>query len=676
MTLNRRDTIGLLASASIAPMVAPIAQAQTSTQAGTGTVGSASPKPPTEFTKAANKRMLDMLPFNDRTDFEDAQRGFIANVPGNVLKDAQGKVALDLAKLQVPADAPAPDTMNPSLWRISQLNSFAGLFKVVDRLYQVRNLDIANFTIVEGETGLIVIDPTISTIAAKAALDLYFAHRPRKPVTAVIYTHSHLDHFGGVAAVTTAEDVAAGRTKIIAPTGFLEEAVSENVYAGNAMLRRVMYMAGAPLGRGTGAAQTLGTGLGTESTDTPPTLIPPTDLITETGQKMTIDGLEFEFLMAPGSEAPAEMHFYAPALKALCTAENACHTLHNFYTLRGAKTRDSAKWVKYLNQTLEMWGGQAEVLYAPHHWPMWGNAAIRQHIENYRDAFKFIHDRSLHLANAGYTLPEIGELVQYPPELERNWATRGYYGTVSHDARAVYNFYLGYFSENPAELAPLPPVQAAPRYVELMGGADAIVAAAQKAYDTGDYRWAAQLLQHVVYAQPDHQAARYLQADAFEQLGYQAEAATWRNIYFVGAQELRQGLPKVTPDLAASPDLVRHLPLEMAFDSLAIQVDSEKAAGKTITINFEVDDTDKAYALVLRNRVLNYSGKPAASPDLTITGSNAAIVAALLGGKPEEVMANGTLKAEGRTAALGELVGVTAVPEFWFPIVTRPAWKA
>ncbi|MBH5367275.1 MBL fold metallo-hydrolase [Bradyrhizobium sp. CNPSo 4016] len=572
--IDRRSA--LLASSAIAA----VSLVGTAVRAQTGRNQSATAKPPTEFTKAANRRVLETLPFNDRTDFENAQRGFIAGVPGNALRDPQGKATFDLSSVQVPTDAAAPDTMNPSLWRISQLNSFAGLFRVADRIYQARNLDIANVTFIEGDTGVIVMDPAIATSAARNAVELYFSHRPKKPIRAVIYTHSHIDHFAGVAAVISKEDVAAGKVRVIAPAGFTEEAVSENVYAGNAMLRRAMYMGGGEMPRGPGPGQTLGSALGISGANDPLTLITPTDFVTQTGQKMTIDGLEFEFLMAPGSEAPSEMHFYIPALKALCTAENACHTLHNFYTLRGAKTRDSSKWVSYLNQTLEMWGDQAEVLFAPHHWPLWGNANIRKHIEDYRDAFKFIHDRSLHLANAGYTMPEIGEMVKLPPELDRNWATRGYYGTVSHNARAVYNFYLGYFSENPAELEPLPPVQAAPRYVELMGGADALLEKAQKAYDAGDYRWAAQILQHLVLAQPDNRDARYLQADAFEQLGYQAEAATWRNIYFAGAQELRRGLPQTEPGLAASPDMIKALPIEMAFDFLGIQIDSEKAAGK------------------------------------------------------------------------------------------------
>ena len=325
--ISRRNALLAGSTLVATPLLAAsqIANAQIRTQ-------TAASKPPTEFTKSANRRVLQTLPFNDRTDFEDAQRGFVAELPGGVLKNDKGEVVYDVRKLQVPANAPAPDTMNPSLWRVSQLNSFAGLFRVVDRLYQVRNIDLTNITFVEGERGIIVVDPMLAPIAARAALELYFAHRPKKLVTAVIYTHSHLDHFGGVRAVTNDEDVRAGRTKIIAPEGFTEEAVSENVYAGNAMLRRSMYMGAGALPRGHEPGQTLGTGLGVTSADDTPTLITPTDFITHTGQKMTIDGLEFEFLMAPGSEAPSEMHFFIPALKALCTAENACHTLHNFYT--------------------------------------------------------------------------------------------------------------------------------------------------------------------------------------------------------------------------------------------------------------------------------------------------------------------------------------------------------
>lgn len=630
-------------------------------------------KPPTTHTLAANKAVLQALPFSDRTDFELAQRGFIAGLPDGVIKDEAGKVVFDAKKFSVPLDAPPPDTTNPSLWRVSQLVGLSGLFKVVDRLYQVRSVDVANLTIMEGDTGLIIIDCTTAVPAAKAALELYYQHRPRKPVVAVIMTHSHIDHFGGIGGVTTAADVAAGKVKVIAPAGFTEEAVSENLYAGNAMIRRSMYRYGVVLPKGPGADQTLGSGLGVVGPDAPPTLIVPTDIIHTTGQKMTIDGLEFEFLMAPGSEAPSEMHFYTPALKALCTAENATHTLHNFYTLRGAKTRDISKWVKYLNQTLDMWGDKVEVVYAPHQWPVWDNAKVVDHIEKYRDAFKFIHDRSLHLANSGYTLPEIGEMVELPPELARNWATRGYYGTVSHDSRAVYNFYLGYFSANPAELNPLSPAKAAPRYVEMMGGADAIIAKARTAFDAGEYRWVAQLLEHLVYAQPDNVAAKNLQADPFEQLAYQSEAATWRNFYTVGATELRKGVPDVKVEIGTSPDLIKNIPLDMVCDYLGIALDAPKSAGKTIRINFELEGTDEKRSLILKNGVLNSRGTLVKDPDLTLKGAGAAINAVLMGGDPLGAMKSGNVAATGRQEALTELLALMTEFKFWFPIVTRPS---
>ncbi len=629
-------------------------------------------KPPTEHTKAANTKVLDSLPFGDRRDFDNARKGFIAGLPDGVIKNTQGKVVFEAKNVEVPIAAAAPDSMNPSLWRVFQLNSLVGLFKVADRIYQLRNLDIANMTIVEGDSGLIVVDTTTSVDAARAGLELYYRHRPRKPIVAIVLTHSHIDHFAGIGGLTSAEEVAAGKTKIIAPFGFTQEAVSENLYAGNAMLRRASYQYGGALAKGPGPDQTLGTGLGVAGPDAPPTLIPPTDWVTETGQTMTVDGLEFQFLMAPGSEAPSEMHFYTPALKALCTAENAVHTMHNFYTLRGAKTRDTSKWVKYLNQTLDMWGKDAEVLYAPHMWPVWGNAEIKRHIEGYRDAFKFIHDRALHLANEGYTLPEIGDMVAMPPELAKNWSTRGYYGTVSHNARAVYNFYLGYFTGNPAELNPLPPVQAAPRYVEMMGGGGAIMAKAQQAYDAGEYRWVAQLLEHLVYAQPDNKAARNLQADAFEQLGYQSEAATWRNFYLVGAAELRRGVPDFEVEIGNSPDLVKNIPLEMACDYIGIAVDSTKASGKVITVNVEVDGTGEKRSLFLKNSVVNSRATSADDPDVTLKGTGPALNALLLGGNPGAALQSGAVTATGRVEALTELLGTMTKFHYWFPIVTRP----
>lgn len=410
-------------------------------------------QPATQYTQQINQQYTQSLPFNDRQDFDDAQRGFIAPLLNQgILKNADGKTYYRGEDYKFDINAPAPDTVNPSLWRQSQINGISGLFKVTERMYQVRGQDISNITFIEGDTGIIVVDPLVSPEAAKSSLDLYYQHRPQKPIVAVIYTHSHTDHYGGVKGIVSEEDVKTGKVQVIAPAGFMEEAISENVLAGNIMNRRVLYSYGLLLPHN--AQGNIGNGLGVTISAGNPTIIAPTKSITKTGEKLNIDGLEFDFLMAPGSEAPSEMHFYIPALKALCTAENTTHTLHNFYTLRGAKTRDTSKWTDYLNETLDMWGSQAEVLFMPHTWPVWGNQHINDYIGKYRDTIKYIHDQTLHLANQGYTMNEIGNMIKLPPALENNWASRGYYGSVSHNARAVYNFYLGYFDGNPANLNP------------------------------------------------------------------------------------------------------------------------------------------------------------------------------------------------------------------------------
>jgi alkyl sulfatase BDS1-like metallo-beta-lactamase superfamily hydrolase len=631
------------------------------------------PKPATEATKAANAAVLTQLPFDDVRDFEDAKRGFLAPLPNEgVVKDARGNIVYDARPFAIPLDAEAPDTVNPSLWRVSQVNGIAGLFQVVNRIYQVRGLDLSVITFIEGNTGIIVVDPFVSAEPARAALDLYYQHRPQKPVTAVIYTHSHVDHFGGVRGVTSPEDVQAGKTRIIAPGGFTEEAISEHVIAGNAMRRRASYMYGNVVPKGPQGA--LGSGLGTGPSGGEVTLIAPTDLVEKTGQHLTIDGLAFEFLYAPGSEAPAELHFYIPALKALCTAENAVHTLHNFYTLRGAKTRDAKQWVRYLNETLDLWGDKAEVLFAPHHWPTWGNARIIDHLEKYRDTFKYIHDQSLHLANQGYTMLEIAELLKLPDSLEKNWATRGYYGSVNHNAKAVYNFYLGFFSGNPADLHPLPPADAAQRYVEFMGGADAVLAKAQPAFDRGEYRWVAQVVNHVVLADPANQRARHLQADALEQLGYQAESGPWRNFYLAGANELREGVKKLAAPHTSAHDLIQNMPLDQVFDFLAIRLDGPRAAGKLITVNFDFTDTQEQYAVTVKNGVLNYRPTLAAKPDTALTLRRADLHDILLGQAtlPQKIQ-GGQSRLDGDPQKLQELMPLLDTFEFWFHIVTANA---
>ncbi len=431
-------------------------------------------KAATQYTQQVNQNYAKSLPFSDRQDFDDAQRGFIAPLlDEGILRDANGKVYYRADDYKFDINAAAPETVNPSLWRQSQINGISGLFKVTDKMYQVRGQDISNITFVEGEKGIIVIDPLVTPPAAKAALDLYFQHRPQKPIVAVIYTHSHTDHYGGVKGIISEADVKSGKVQVIAPAGFMDEAISENVLAGNIMSRRALYSYGLLLPHN--AQGNVGNGLGVTLATGDPSIIAPTKTIVRTGEKMIIDGLEFDFLMTPGSEAPAEMHFYIPALKALCTAENATHTLHNFYTLRGAKTRDTSKWTEYLNETLDMWGNDAEVLFMPHTWPVWGNKHINDYIGKYRDTIKYIHDQTLHLANQGYTMNEIGDMIKLPPALANNWASRGYYGSVSHNARAVYNFYLGYYDGNPANLHPYGQVEMGKRYVQALGGSARVI---------------------------------------------------------------------------------------------------------------------------------------------------------------------------------------------------------
>ncbi len=628
------------------------------------------PKDATSFTRKANAAMAKSLPMNDRRDFESAKRGFVGPLKNNgTLYDASGKITYRPDVYTFPENEAAPDTVNPSLWRQAQLNSFSGLFKVADRIYQVRGQDVSNVSFIEGDTGIIAVDPLVTAEAARNALETYYQYRPRKPVVAVIHSHSHTDHYGGVEGLISREDAASGKVKVIAPAGFLEEAVSENVVAGNAMMCRGLYSYGIFLPKD--VRGDIGCGLGRCFSTGSVGLIAPNVTITRTGEKLTVDGVEFEFLMAPGSEAPSEMHFYIPAWKALFSAENCCHTLHNVYTLRGATTRDVAKWVGYLNETLDRWGDQAEVLYMPHTWPVWGNADIVKHIEKYSDAFRYIHDQALHLANQGYTMNEIGNMLDsLPASLAGNWATRGYYGSVSHDARAVYNFYLGYFDGNPANLNPYSPTDMAERYVETFG-AEPMIKAARKAVAEGDYRWAAELLKHVVFADPTNREARQLQADAFEQLGYQAECATWRGFYLSGAKELREGnVRKNTVDVS-SPDTIAAMPVEMVLDLLAVRVDAGKAAGKEIGIVFRFPDKDDTLAVTLRNSVLNYRKKMSGKPDAVIAISRKELHDVLTGeAKLAALVKSGAVKVDGDAGKLKEMLSVCVIPSRWFNIIT------
>ena len=629
----------------------------------------------THATRAANARVLEELPFADTQDFEDANRGFIAQLPDDgVIENADGRPVWDLGKFQFAEDDRAPDTVNPSLWRQLRLTAIGGLFEVVPRLYQVRGNDLSNITFVEGDTGIVVVDACLSAETAKAGLDLYREHRGDRPVVAVIYTHSHVDHFGGVRGVVDEADVAAGRVRVIAPEHLVEEAVSENVFAGNHMSRRASYMYGNLLPKG--PQGNAGAGLGLETSSGNLTLIVPTEYVTETGQSLTIDGLTFEFLLAPNSEAPAEMHFYIRELRALTTAENATHLLHNLYTLRGAKPRDARRWSGYLQETLERWGDEAEVLYAPHHWPTWGGERIREHLRKQRDLYKYLNDQTLRLANHGYNMVEAAELVELPAELALYWANRGYYGSVNHNVKGVWAYYLGWFDGNPARLHPLPPAEAGRKVVEYMGGADQVVARARQDFEQGEYRWVAQVLDHVVAADPGNQEARELLADALTQLGYQAESGPWRNFYLTGALELRQGVTKAAAPSTASPDLLRALTVEQILDFLAVRLNGPKASGKHIAVNLSFTDLGRDYALVLENAVLNHV-PPVAEPDVTVTLTREALDGALMGGATlADLARSDEVTVAGDTGKLAELAGLLDTFEFWWDVVTPNPFPA
>ena len=541
------------------------------------------------------------LPFDDTQDFDDANRGFVAALDPCVIRNEAGDVVWDndaYAFLQ----GECPPTANPSLWRQGQLASIQGLFEVTPGIHQVRGLDLSNMTLVEGDTGVIVIDPLISAETAAAALALYREHRGDRPVTAVVYTHSHVDHFGGV------KGVIDGDVPVVAPQGFLGHAVAENVYAGTAMARRAAFMYGSLLDRG--PAGQIGVGLGQATSSGTVTLVPPTLDVTHTGQVEVLDGVEVEFQLTPGTEAPAEMNFFFPAFSALCVAENATHNLHNLVTLRGALVRDPHEWARYLTEAIALFGDRAEVTFASHHWPTWGVDRGRAFLEGQRDLYAYLHDQTLRRLNQGETGIEIAEDFELPEALEQRWDLRGYYGSVSHNVKAIYQRYLGWFDGNPAHLWPHPPVEVAARYVEAMGGADEVVARARAATD--DPRWAAELLNHVVFADPGNTEARSLLAEVYEGLGHGAENATWRNFFLSGALELRAGVQAGGP--SPGTDLLLALTPEQVLDAMAIRLDGPRTAadGVELTIDWHLADDDRWIRLTVRHGVLVH--QPADGP--------------------------------------------------------------
>lgn len=615
---------------------------------------------------AQHEQLTKSLPLHDEQDFADARRGFVAALEPGLVR-ADGRVVWDADSYAfLSGDAPA--TVNPSLWRQSTLNAMQGLFEVVPGIYQVRGLDLSNVTFIEGERGVIVLDPLISAETAAAALGLYRQHRGERPVTGVIYTHSHADHFGGVRGVVAQDDVDAGRVPVLAPEGFVEHAVSENVYAGTAMTRRAGYMYGAALPRGPQGQ--VGAGLGQTTSTGTFGLVPPTLDVTTTGEEAVVDGVRMVFQMAPGSEAPAEMHVYFPAHRALCMAENATHVLHNILTIRGAQVRDPHAWSGYIAEAIELFGGELDVVFASHHWPTWGREQALEFLALQRDLYAYLHDQTLRMLNQGMTGPEIAEAMVLPPALEDAWHARGYYGSVSHNVKAVYQRYMGWYDGNPAHLWPHPPVEGARRYVEYMGGAEAVVAKARESFDAGDFRWVAEVLNHVVFAQPDHEAARELLADTYEQLGYGAENGTWRCAYLSGAHELRHG-GFGTPVSAVSPDVLAQLTPEQLFDALAIRVDGPRCWTEHLTLDVDLVDVGSRYRLTLRNGVLGHTSAPQATGADAVLHLPAAALSALATGAadPDGLAAVGA-SVEGDPTVLGRLLGSLGVPDPDFAVVT------
>lgn len=624
----------------------------------------------TPATRAVLARAAASLPLHDDSDLHDARRGLIAELPdGGAIADEHGNVVWDVGAYAWVDEGECPDTVHPSLHRQTGLLTVHGLFEVCERVYQVRSADLANMTIIEGDTGVVLVDPLTSPPTAAAALALYRRHRGDRPVVAVLHTHSHVDHYGGIRGVVSDEDVASGRVRIIAPVGFTEAALSENVLAGNVMSRRASYMYGPLLPKGPKGTVSPGLGLGIPMAG--PTFMEPTEEITEAVQELTVDGIDIVFMLAPDTEAPAEMLFHLPQLRALCSAEDATHVLHNLYTLRGARTRDAKAWAYYLNLAIELFGEQTDVVFAQHHWPTWGHDEAVEFLEAQRDAYKYLHDQTLRLANHGETMVEIAEQLEFPPELGDHWCNRGYYGSVNHNAKAVYNLYLGWFDGNPSTLHPLPPVEASARYVDYMGGPDAVVERARRDAESGEYRWVAQVLNHVVFAHPDHTEARRLLAESLVQLGYQSENGVWRNFYLTGAQELRNGVPDLSGSNAVTPDTLAAMPIAMLLDYLAVRLDGPRAQGRRLAINLELTDPDQVVGVQLARCVLhNFAGRSLPDATLTLRCTTDLLKQLLIGAAQiDEELAAGRLEARGELAVLVELLGLLDEFRFWFNIV-------
>jgi len=619
-------------------------------------------KPVEPFVAASNQAVQSKLPFSDRQDFEDATRGFIATTP-----DPNNPNRYAFLKQE------GPPTVNPSLWRQAQLGTIDGLFKVADGVYQVRGFSDANMTIVEGTSGLIVIDTLTTPSAAREALNLYFTHRPRKPVVAVIYSHSHGDHYGGASGVVSQTDVTAGKTKVIAPAGFMEALVGEALVGGNAKARRTQYQFGmsVPVGERGYVDSGLGKNDSRGARGAGPIIVP-NDTIQQRVENRTIDGVPIIFQLALDSEAPSEMLIYLPQAHVLDVAEDATHAMHNLLPFRGAVVRDANRWSQYLNAALEQFGADAQVLIAQHTWPVWGNERVRARLANQRDLYKYLHDQTIRMMNQGLGPTEIAEALTIPPGLENDWSTRGYYGTLSHNSKAVYQRYLGWYDGNPAYLDRLPRVEEAKKYVEYMGGSAAVIARARDDFKAGHYRWVAQIMDQVVFADPSNAEARSLAADAFEQLGYLAESATWRNAYLLGAQELRSGVRgggQSVPGVNA--EVLHAMPIAVVFDYLGTRIDGPRAGIASLVINWKFTDTGESLASTLEHGALtSITGKTAQNAVTTVTTTRAVLESVILGRRTlADATEHGEIRTLGNAKAVSDLFALLVDFKSGFPII-------
>jgi alkyl sulfatase BDS1-like metallo-beta-lactamase superfamily hydrolase len=623
---------------------------------------------PTARTAAANAAVAAALPLADPQDLADAHRGLVGSDPAVEIQGPAGRIWDTASYGFVEGEAPA--SVNPSLWRQAKLNGLHGLFQVAEGIYQVRGYDVSNLTLIRGRSGWIAVDPLTSRETAAAALALARRHLGDAPISAVVLTHSHIDHFGGIEAVLPADPAQRRAMRIVAPRGFVEEATSENVLAGVAMGRRAGFMYGMALERSPRGH--VDTGLGKAPARGTIAVAEPTDVVDRTPQPLELDGVRFVFQYAPDSEAPAELTFYLPDAKAWCGAEIVSHTMHNLYTLRGAKVRDALRWSGYIDEALGLFG-DLEVVFASHHWPVVGRERAVDYLKKQRDVYRYLHDQTLRLANQGRTPREISEELELPASLRDTFAVRGYYGTVRHNAKAVYQAYFGWYDGNPASLDPLPPADAAARYVEAMGGADEVLRKAGAAFERGEYRWVATLLDHLVFAEPANRAARELLARSYDQLGYVAESGPWRDVYLSGALELRHGPQGAPVDLASAAGLLRHLPLDRFFASMATRVNGPAADGKALALDFAFRDLGETWRLTLENAVLHYApARPLdPAPDATVRLTRELLVRLATGEAGlRELVFSDALDVDGSRTALLSLLRLLERPDGRFAIVT------